>query len=235
MEKITTRKLQKERTRQAIIEAANICFIRKGMAYTLITDICEEANVSVGSFYHYFKNKNDLIISQFKTFDMGFLDIAEKLIDEPNAIEALIQFAHFFSRDAALEEKNLCIEYLKARVSLTVEQLYPQNRPYYIILCTVIANGQKRHQIRQDMTPWDIADLVMTVTRGYNFDWASKEGNYCLKERMNRDIPMLFSSLQWNENASVCQVENPIPEQNVPQLYKEAVEQLREYCLSRLI
>ena len=73
MEKMTSRQEQKIRTQQKIVEAANTCFIRKGMAYTLITDICEEAEVSVGTFYHYFNNKNDLIISQFKKFDMGFL------------------------------------------------------------------------------------------------------------------------------------------------------------------
>ena len=69
MEKMTSRQEQKIRTQQKIVEAANTCFIRKGMAYTLITDICEEAEVSVGTFYHYFNNKNDLIISQFKKFD----------------------------------------------------------------------------------------------------------------------------------------------------------------------
>lgn len=96
MEKMTSRQEQKIRTQQKIIEAANTCFMRKGMAYTLITDICEEAGVSVGTFYHYFNNKNDLIISQFKKFDMGFLDVAHQLIDNPNALDSLIQFAAFF-------------------------------------------------------------------------------------------------------------------------------------------
>lgn len=97
-EKMTSRQEQKIRTQQKIVEAANTCFIRKGMAYTLITDICEEAEVSVGTFYHYFNNKNDLIISQFKKFDMGFLEVAHRLIDNPDAVGQFNSVCPFFSR-----------------------------------------------------------------------------------------------------------------------------------------
>lgn len=55
MEHLTSRQLQSINTKKRIQEAANVCFARKGMAYTLISDIIQEANVSVGTFYHYFK------------------------------------------------------------------------------------------------------------------------------------------------------------------------------------
>ncbi len=237
MEKMTNRQEQKIRTKQKILEAANICFMRKGMAYTLITDICEEAGVSVGTFYHYFNNKNDLIISQFKKFDMGFLDVAHQLIDNPNAMDSLIQFAHFFSRDASISDKTLTLEYLKARVSLTVEQLFPRNRPYFIILCTVIYNGQVRRQIRADRTPQELADLVMAATRGYNFDWASMDGDYDLMLRMQKDMPILFEGFRYHEEYpyQLCDVNEAIPIQNVPKLYEQETAQLREYCENRLL
>ena len=237
MEKMTSRQEQKIRTQQKIIEAANICFMRKGMAYTLITDICEEAGVSVGTFYHYFNNKNDLIISQFKKFDMGFLDVAHQLIDNPNALDSLIQFAHFFSRDASISDKTLTLEYLKARVSLTVEQLFPRNRPYFIILCTVIYNGQVRRQIRADRTPQELADLVMAATRGYNFDWASMNGDYDLMSRMQQDMPILFEGFRYHAEYpyQLCDANKVIPVQNVPKLYERETALLREYCESRLL
>ena len=237
MEKMTNRQEQKIRTQQKIIKAANTCFMRKGMAYTLITDICEEAGVSVGTFYHYFNNKNDLIISQFKKFDMGFLDVAHILIDNPDALDSLIQFAHFFSRDASNSDKTLTLEYLKARVSLTVEQLFPRNRPYFIILCTVIYNGQVRRQIRADRTPQQLADLVMAATRGYNFDWASMDGDYDLMPRMQKDMPILFEGLRYHTEYpyQLCDANEAIPIQNVPKLYEQETAQLREYCESRLL
>lgn len=237
MDKITSRQEQKIKTKQKIIDAANACFIRKGMAYTLISDICEEAAVSVGTFYHYFNNKNDLIISQFKKFDMGFLEVAHMLIENPDSLNALVHFAHFFSRDAVNSEKTLTLEYLKARVSLTVEQLFPRNRPYFIILCTVIYNGQVRRQIRADRTPQQLADLVMAATRGYNFDWASMDGTYDLTARLQTDIPILLEGFRWRPEYpyQLCGRDQVIPIQNVPKQYASETNQLREYCESCLL
>ena len=237
MKQMTNRQEQKLKTRQKIVEAANTCFVRKGMIYTLISDICKEAEVSVGTFYHYFTNKNDLIISEFKKFDMGFLEIAERLIDNPDAIDSLLQFSLFFSRDADMEDRMLTIEYLKARVSLTVEQLFPQNRPYFLILCTVIYNGQIRKQIRDDRTPFEIARMVMAVTRGYNFDWASMDGKYDLIEKIRSDMPLILQGLAYHPDLPHhrCAREEVFPEQNLPESYAEQTEQLRKYCESRLI
>lgn len=236
MEKLTNRQIQNLKTRQNIVDSANRCFIRQGMNQTLITDICKEAQVSVGTFYHHFKNKEDLIISQFKIFDMGFLKVAKELIEDENAMQSLVRFSRFFSRDALNSDNILSIEYLKARVALTMEQLLPKNRPYFIILCTVIHNGQKRKQIRNDLSPITISSLIMTVTRGYNLDWASTDGAYSLKERLDLEIPILFSSLAWKkEDSCVWQGEDLMPTQNVPTLYRDEVAQLREYCLSQLL
>ena len=79
-----------------------------------------------------------------------------------------------------------------------MEQLFPRNRPYFIILCTVIYNGQVRRQIRADRTPQELADLVMAATRGYNFDWASMNGDYDLMSRMQQDMPILFEGFRYH-------------------------------------
>ena len=230
------RQIQKENMIKAIEDAANRCFIRKGMSNTLITDICEEANVSVGAFYHYFKNKDDLIIHRFRHFDMKFLEVADALIENKNALQSLVDFSLFFSKDSWNEQlRSLNLEYLKSRTTLSVEQLYPKNRPYYLILCTIIANGQKRKQLRTDMYPWEIADLVMATTRGYNLDWASYNGNYSLKERLERDMPIIFNGLKYLEGMHVVCYDCALPIQNVPFLYQDEVNKLREYCLNHLI
>lgn len=43
--------------RQAIVDAANALFCRKGYLETTVDDILEELNCSKGSFYHYFDSK----------------------------------------------------------------------------------------------------------------------------------------------------------------------------------
>ena len=55
-----TRKEQKERRRQEIINAALELFVSKGYAATKITDIAKRVNMSIGLMFHYFESKEAL-------------------------------------------------------------------------------------------------------------------------------------------------------------------------------
>ena len=51
-------------TKEKIFKAAKRILQRSGYETLSIKNICEEAGVSNGSFYHHFKTKDDLIISR---------------------------------------------------------------------------------------------------------------------------------------------------------------------------
>lgn len=55
-----TRKEQKERRRQEIINAALELFVSKGYAATKVTDIAKRVNMSTGLMFHYFESKEAL-------------------------------------------------------------------------------------------------------------------------------------------------------------------------------
>lgn len=68
--KKTQRQLQKEQTRNSIIEAAFIEFAKSGIISTKTSDIANAANVSHGTIFSHFPNKEiliDEVISEFKT------------------------------------------------------------------------------------------------------------------------------------------------------------------------
>ena len=57
-----TRQQQKSReTKEKIFQAAKRILQKKGYEELSIKNICEEAGVSNGSFYHHFKTKDDLL------------------------------------------------------------------------------------------------------------------------------------------------------------------------------
>lgn len=55
-----TRKEQKERRRQEIIQAGLELFVSRGYAATKITDIAGKVNMSTGLLFHYFESKEKL-------------------------------------------------------------------------------------------------------------------------------------------------------------------------------
>ncbi|MVU81566.1 TetR family transcriptional regulator [Nocardia sp. ET3-3] len=50
-----------ERRRQQILDAAQICFARKGLHATTMQDVFAESGLSAGAVYRYFKSKDDII------------------------------------------------------------------------------------------------------------------------------------------------------------------------------
>ncbi|MFC8385021.1 TetR/AcrR family transcriptional regulator [Nocardia sp. NPDC057272] len=52
-----------ERRRQQILDAAQLCFARKGFHDSSMLDILAESKMSAGAVYRYFKSKDDLIVT----------------------------------------------------------------------------------------------------------------------------------------------------------------------------
>lgn len=77
MEKLT-RKEQAKRTRAKLLESAINLLSIHSFDEINITDICTQAGVSVGAFYHHFQNKSEIIMELYKDVDDEFLNTVTK-------------------------------------------------------------------------------------------------------------------------------------------------------------
>jgi AcrR family transcriptional regulator len=83
------RERKKQRTREAIVEAAFELFDERGFDGTTIADIAEAADIAPRTFFSYFPSKDDVV---FHDFEKNYAMVASWLRDrEPgtNAIDAL--------------------------------------------------------------------------------------------------------------------------------------------------
>lgn len=61
-----------EQTRQRLIDAGVRLVLRNGFAATSVEDICAEAGLTKGSFFHHFENKDDIGLAVIRWWsDMG--------------------------------------------------------------------------------------------------------------------------------------------------------------------
>ncbi|MFQ6231105.1 TetR/AcrR family transcriptional regulator [Nocardia sp. NPDC002869] len=56
-----------ERRRQQILDAARVCFVRKGFHQTSMQDVFTESGLSAGAVYRYFRSKDELVIALAST------------------------------------------------------------------------------------------------------------------------------------------------------------------------
>jgi len=98
-----------EARRLKIIDAAYRCFARKGFHQATMRDIYEEAQLSPGAIYHYFRSKDEIIKASFEHDFERSLDVFQSALQQTDALvalEALFEFLFGGLAQAALLGAN---------------------------------------------------------------------------------------------------------------------------------
>ena len=93
-----------EERRKELIEIGEELFLKNGYEETAVSDIVKKAKVAQGTFYYYFKSKEEILDSIIDRYIKTTVDSYEKISSEkgPNAVEKLIkifQFSYSFRKN----------------------------------------------------------------------------------------------------------------------------------------
>lgn len=80
------REREKQLRRQSILSAAEILFAHNGYRKTKIEDIAEKAEVSVGTVYGYFQNKEELLVAVLDDIGLYIRKIAGKAFGDADSV-----------------------------------------------------------------------------------------------------------------------------------------------------
>src|SRR5690242_20685299 len=75
--------------RTQILEAAVVCFAKRGFHQASMHDISAEAGISVGLIYRYFQNKEAVIAAMADRHKTEISDLLERAGQAPSLLEAL--------------------------------------------------------------------------------------------------------------------------------------------------
>lgn len=82
-----------EERKVQILDAAKDVFVRLGLHKARVDDIAEEAGLSKGAVYLYFKSKDDIVLAILdRLFEREFLGLHDLIASEGPAAERLLQF-----------------------------------------------------------------------------------------------------------------------------------------------
>lgn len=99
---------KKQEKRKAIMDASYTLFMKKGVARTSIAEICREAGIAKGTFYLYFKDKDDILRALTRRISGTILQRAYDKVpeDSPSFVESAVVMADYlmdlFARDPDL-------------------------------------------------------------------------------------------------------------------------------------
>src|SRR5437764_4564752 len=152
-----------------ILDAALVCFAKRGFHQTSMHDISAEAGISVGLIYRYFENKEAVISAMAARHKEEIQQMLERARRAPNLLESLeILFtAHCCENEPRLVSAFVVDLYAEASRNPHVAHLVRD------ILETamhgvrdLIARAPEAQNTGNNLTPDDLAELIFAVARG---------------------------------------------------------------------
>lgn len=179
-EKITVRQAQAIETKKRILDTAREMIQEKGIDNITIRGIGKKAGVSVGSFYYYFKSKNDILLDIFHDAD----DYFSNRLSQSSSKHAADQIVEFYALYAKYSYIGGDINFAKKFYHTENKSFINKDRIMYQILVSMIQTGQDENEIIHTSTAEQIADYLFIAARGLVFDWCLYDGTYDLERAM---------------------------------------------------
>ena len=178
------------RTREHILAQGMALMKEQGFQGTTIRNICEAAEVSVGTFYTYFKNKGDLFRYNFQGKGPAFADFLTVNITGTTAEERIMSFVHYYAwLNIGTGQEELERIFLQPD-----EQWFPGNNSAYGVLYSVVAKAQEQGQITRALDADQIVDMLRVFLRGCVYEWVMSRRAFDLETRMCDYVGQLVRS-----------------------------------------
>lgn len=183
-----------QETKERIFRAAKDILQKHGYEQLSIKNICEEAGVSNGSFYHHFKTKDDLLSYYIEDQPV----INPDLLDLPaNAEEARVAIIHVYLNYVDYC-KELGVSFISGYYTPKNQALNPAirtERSYPIVTVQhyvekAVGSGVIHLNLGIEEFTTDIRMIVI----GNVFEWCLREGNTCFEENMRRSLEKYLES-----------------------------------------
>lgn len=192
--KVTSRSIQAGKTRQKIYETAFRLITERGFEHVTVDEICHESGVAKGSFYHYFKSKDDIVIETYKIVDKQYSDEVRALPQGMSSFEKIISTVGFQATYAKKKGVAFVRQIYKSQLESGTDFFISEDRPYFKILREIIDAGMKAGEIRNDLPSVELARWIVSFSRGVTYDWCLHDGTYDIEQVMERAFRVILQN-----------------------------------------
>ena len=185
---LSKQQLKSKETKERIFQAAKKILQKNGYENLSIKNICEEAGVSNGSFYHHFKTKDDLLsyyIEDQPNMNSDMLEIPKDIAEAKNAIVGVyLNYAKYC--------RALGVEFIAGYYTPHNQALNPTirtERPYPIVTVqNYLEKAVAANAIKLKLSISDIVTDIRMLVIGNVFEWAMTNGHADFEGNITRSI-----------------------------------------------
>lgn len=181
--KLTNRAKQAILTKRKIITCGKQLILSKGFDNITVDAISKAADITVGTFYYYFKSKDDLLFEIMPKVEAYFASEEAKKLEQAGSFEKITSYFSYFSEELFSHHSP---DFLR-KVFLSEKALYMLDQDRINPAVQLILEGQQNGELTSGCSAEYIAKTIFSTTRGICQHWATHPDSFHLAET-TRDI-----------------------------------------------
>lgn len=194
MLKEPTQNIQTADTKNNILDSCLQLMNSRAFKEIKITDICREAGVTTGAFYHYFSKKDDIIPELYIRIDQSFTAFYQRLRGasyREKISEYLLKHAKYAEHCGLWTCRNVYSEQLDSKYGFFGDF----KRGFALHLLELVEAALKAGEFVSEKSAQEIAIALMSIERGAIYSWCLTRGKLSAKELSQKLVADYLDSL----------------------------------------
>jgi AcrR family transcriptional regulator len=131
-----------------------------------IRDICQEAGITPGTFYHYFSSKDDILFDRYRRANTFFNKLYNTKLKNRHEIDGLKLLLKEFIKWEKKRVIGVLIPFQRVRLLYSTEWAKREPLAHSVIIRTLFRSGLERGTIQPGFTPRQLADFFICFLEG---------------------------------------------------------------------
>ena len=185
---MTKRQVNALKTRQKLLESAECLLKKNGFNALCVEDITKTAGVAKGTFYVYFKHKEDIIAEICRGYFQNINTTLNKM-KNTDLIEKLSVYFDSFMEAVELYGINICREWIRGAIdpNTALDNTDMTKWQYDVdMLKNILSNAVKNKELKQETPIELITHLFISELYGMMTCWCMSDGAFEPKDWTER-------------------------------------------------
>jgi len=182
-------------TKERIYSVALKLIQQQGYEQTTLADICQAAAIANGTFYHYFRSKQDILVSFVREESLALWSYYNQM-DKTSSASALLALINF-QADYFLHKGTEFVSTFYAIMLQSKDRIYDYNDFALLgIMDDCLQRGQQAGEFSTQLSLGFLQELAISLLYLTTTKWCITEGSFDLKTALQEQYQQFIKLLQ---------------------------------------